>query len=619
MPEARLTECPCPCCAQSLNRLPLKRHLRACGALSAMPADDAALAAVRVRMLALEHRVAVRSLGMLARACERFNSELGYNGQYAYARSYDEKLWDAARRRAQRHVRFGRLERPSNVMSEASTALIERVCRGVAEGVRPRAEDEARLREIAASLKDYAQQYGRCVACAFCGRPGTHSADLGEHLLRCIRNPAIERMRAAIGTLPPGVWGEGISRMDPHDTSFDHRIAGIESHEGGSYDEESLQRDYWEDKFFRDLLNDLFKEKPYLGQMGRYTLEARLAEWERFEAATLTACSACGKDHDLEDLCAMHPLRDGLDGERDGERWPKIAALRIETDRFWVQLAKLLDACHALSTRMGEDERFRSEARNVADLEWWQQVIGESVALVTSGSVGTKQARWAGFQVRRHIRLAEERAVKDVTGKTGLVPDLELTPLRARFFWRELRREIDERKRRLPPFKMRGEKIPDSLAWELNAWERVQRAFDLCIHDKSEPQVPYTEDMSTRLARGLDAAGAVTLSAYFDRQKRWWKALADANKCEPEQVDTRDAVLDRASDLFHALLGLPPQGVADSAHRVPKLQPWPRLRGGVESINGWVIEERNEAPITKDERRARESFAMSRRPPLAGT
>lgn len=544
MPQAGLTEC--PCCGEALKRLPLKRHLRACGALSSMPTEEAALAAVRVRMLALEHRAAVRSLGKLARACDRFNSELGYNGRHAYAHSYDEKLWDEARRREQRHARFGRLERPSTAMSEASAALIERVCRSASEGVRPTAEDESRLREIAASLKDYAQEYGRCVACALCGRPG-HPAELGEHLLRCIRNPAIERMRAAIGTLPPGVWGEGISRMDPHDTSVDHRIAGIESHEGDRYDEESLQRDFYEDKSFRDLLNDLFKEKPYLGQMGRYTLEARLAEWERFEAATLTACSACGEDHDLEDLCAKHPLHDGLEGERDGERWPRIAALRIETDKHWVQLAKLLDACHALSTRTGEDERFHSEARNVVDLEWWQQVTTESVAVATSGSAGSKQARWSSFQVRKHIRLAEDRAVAEVTGKMGLVPELELTSIRARFFWRELRREIDERKRRLSGLRERGESLPATLGWELNAWERIQRAFDLCLHDESDPQVPYTEDMSTRLARGLDAAGAVTLSAYFERQKRWWKALADANKCEPEQLNARAAVLDRAS------------------------------------------------------------------------
>ncbi len=335
---------PCPWCRAVLPLEAMLPHLRAC---ERHPAREASLHAEvpldpALHALVDQHARLERGLRLLTLACDRYSSEMGWNGDGRYSKSWSEKPWHAAWPPALALLGAPPALRPTPRGSLARDALARLLSEPSS-----RPDDAALLRTAADELHRWAATHRYTTECPACRRPGLEHAHLVDHLEHCLAHPAVARLRAAqaeLGVTPP----MAIDRFSPRHWKD--------------------QPAYLHDAQLKALDRLVELEPSELTTDERRDLETLVTDWEQLHVIAAERCPWCDLPADLEHLlrCESHPAAVASRALRPTKRTFR-SRLRAEADRYAVALAYLVAACGSFWNGMTDGERGKSVSNDAND------------------------------------------------------------------------------------------------------------------------------------------------------------------------------------------------------------------------------------------------------------
>lgn len=405
---------PCPHCGAVTPLDQAVGHLMHCKQHPAALLADEALGRLAVSLgkagaealvkRVLERNEQVSALRTLLEACDRFDGDLGWNGDCAYARGYVEEALHRAQETSKYRIDAeDRGYRPNlEPITEAASgpefarpvwrALLRVSCDGPTPGSHGgTAEDVARLKAAAEETLRLHGELGEDVACPACRRPGVWIERAVSHVATCLMHPAIARQREATAEffLLTAVLREKRAETELPKIDDVRRARPRLLAPGAHYRDEEKRR-AWTAKSLADQwakLNFLLSpddrtKYPILVERYLDELASPLSEWQRYHAAASSACPYCGAAHAFEPLlrylleCSAHPsvarakaAEDALNGLGVG---PIEVGRRLwrQTDRARVATARLLEYSLAFCSCFGDDERGRATVPRYAEPGW---------------------------------------------------------------------------------------------------------------------------------------------------------------------------------------------------------------------------------------------------------
>jgi hypothetical protein len=405
---------PCPYCGAATplgdvvgHLLHCKRHpavVLAEEALTALAASIGKAGAEALVKLVLERNGQISGLRTLLDACDRFDADLGWNGDCAYARGYVEE----ALHRAQATSKYlidaedRGFRPPLEPITEAASGsdfarpVWRALLRVGSDGPTPgshggTAEDVALLKAAAEETLRLQSQLGDDVQCPACRRSGVWIERAVSHVATCLMHPAISRHREATAELvlltsvlrETRAGGE-LPKVDDVRRAHPRLLAP------SAYYEDGEERRAWTAKYLADrwaklkfLLSQEDRTKyPSLVESYRDELASPLSEWQRYHAAATSTCPYCGAEHAFEALlrhileCSAHPSAARAKAAEDALRGLGAGPIEVgsrlwrEADRARVATARLLEFSLAFTNCFGDDERGRATVPRSAEPGW---------------------------------------------------------------------------------------------------------------------------------------------------------------------------------------------------------------------------------------------------------
>jgi len=333
-------------------------------------------------------------LGSLIEACDAFDSDLGWNGNCAYARDYLENALVAAKERALRAVNVqGKQYKPNFDATEEATsgpafarpvwqALLRVAANGKTPGTHQGSDaDVILLREVASEALRLNDVIGERATCPSCGRPGIWTHLATAHVAECPAHPALLQARAGEANLRfvTAVLQTTRPELDrlpvPSEPLTPIQMFWPSARHHASSGADPYTRKYLADQASKLeflLVPERRAEYPTIVAGYAKDVATLLTAWQRFRTILGSACPTCGETPEFngrlrhETECPRHPAVARARGYE--ERLARlgvgsieaISQLRRGADLARVALARLAEYVDSYVGSFGDDDRGRA-------------------------------------------------------------------------------------------------------------------------------------------------------------------------------------------------------------------------------------------------------------------